>query len=172
MPATPQRCVHSDSFPGPTAVSRLAGVGHLQQCPRGSVPVRKHLHMFLFWLWLVVGTQADWQLVKPGEATASLTPACVPFPTFQSRCFSFQQGKCGLSGHTGRCGMPVIAYIPRDPAAASCDVPNPNLNLRSPKGAEHEDSMCFMQNIQVPCSPKAGDLCLVPAQTLHRFGPR
>lgn len=79
---------------------------------------------FLFWLWLVVGTQAHWHLVNPGKASASLTPALTPFPAFQSRCFPIWEMHIFLSSHTGRCGMPVVACIPRDPAvpAVMCQI--------------------------------------------------
>lgn len=86
VPATPQQCFCSDSLWRPGTVSRLAVVGHLQQCPSESAIVRKHVHVSFL---AVVGgrSQSHWQLVKPGRARASLTPAHVPLPTFQSRCF-------------------------------------------------------------------------------------
>lgn len=167
----PQQCFHSDSLQEPGAVSRVAVVWHLQQCPRESAMVRKHLYMFPFWLWLVAGTQAHWQLVKPGKAPASLTPAHIPFPTFQSRCFPI--GEVGLEWPRRKVWDASGCLHPERPCSASCDVPNPNLNLSSPKGAGHEDNMCVMQPVQVPCSPRASDWCFAPAQTLHRvsLGP-
>lgn len=125
---------------GPGAVRRLALVGHLQQFPRGSVHVRKHLQMFLFLLQLVVSSRAHWQLVKPGEALASVTPAHAPFSVFQSGCFLCQYRKYGLSCHVGNCRVPVVAHLPSCPADASRDALNLNpcicSVLRSPKGAK------------------------------------
>lgn len=47
------------------------------------------------------------------------------------------------------------------PWSVSCDVPNPNLNLSSPKGAGHEENVHVMQTVQVPCSPRAGYWCFL-----------
>lgn len=157
---------------GPGAVSRLAPVGHRRQCPGGSVNVRKHLQMFLFWLQLVVRTQAHWQVVKSGEAPASVTPAHAPFSTFQSGCFSWQRGKRVLSCHTGSCRVPVAAHLPSRPAAAGGDALNLNPRICSAPAEQAEGAKPWGQHVPYErrrglCSPRAGECCFAPAETLH-----
>lgn len=51
VPAAPEWCFHS-AYRGTHAVSRLAPVRHLQQCPGGRVNIRKHLKSsFICYSW-------------------------------------------------------------------------------------------------------------------------
>lgn len=155
---------------GPGTVSRLAPVGHLQQCPGGSVNVRKHLQMFLFWLQLVVRTQAHWRLVKLG--TCFSHSSSYTFPHLLVRVFILAMWEMGFQLPHREPGVPVAGHLPGHPAAAGGDALNPNpcicSALRSPKGAEAWGQHVPYVRCQGPCSPRAGECCFALAQTLHR----
>lgn len=146
-------------------------VGHFQLCPRESVIVRKHLHRFLFWLWLVVGTQAHWQLGKPGKAPASFTPAHVPFPTFQSRCFPIRE--MGLEQSHGKMWDSIGCLHSKTPC--SCQLwpakskPEPELS----QGGWAWGQRVLYANCPGPLLPKGRWLMLCPSTnpSQHFLGP-
>lgn len=128
----------------------------------------KHLHMFSF---LVVVGGRDTSTLAPGESRQSICfthSSTHTFPCLPVQVFS-NMGNAHLPEQPHRKMWDASGCLhSKRPCSASCDVPNPNLNPSSPKRSGHADNVCLMQTVQVPCSPRAGEWCSTPAQTLHR----